>query len=175
MNQPFQFLADSTVGVPVIVIVSRRCRSVKAREFVAPAAPKSHPGRQFDFEKRSSASSPMVVKNRLPVVVMKTGAPFETRLGLISKQVIEISRNPLRSPVQVFELFGCGNEVLMIVAGGDDDLIEIPIHREAGKIVEAVEPPDVGEVIKPWLTGRFLIERQRLLVGSFLMKFEAKI
>ena len=88
----------------------------------------------------------MVVESRLMVVIMETDAAFEAGLGPISKQLIEIGRDPFRSPIQVFETFGGRNEVLMIVAHRENDFVQIPIDCWPDKIIHPIEPSHIVEI-----------------------------
>src|SRR5882762_4198311 len=123
MGEPFQFLADPSVSVPAIVVVSRQGRAVETGSIIAAPCSEYRSLWQTKFHKRPAPTTPIIVQNCLLIVIMQRKPPFQAGFRVFTQKVIHIGGEPFRSPVQVFERLGFGNEVLVIVADRNDYFI----------------------------------------------------
>ena len=106
---------------------------------------------------------------------MQRDLPFHTGFGLVPEQITRAGGKPFGSAIQIFETFRAGYEVLMIVAGRKNHLVQVPIHRRPDEVVQTIEPPHISKVVKPDLIALLLVKYQRLLVRKFLVEFNSKI
>src|SRR5205807_6789475 len=82
---------------------------------------------------------------------------------------------PFGSPIQVIKLGSHRDEILMIVARGENDFIEVPIDVQLGQIVPAGELAHVVEIEERLVRTRERVEEQALLIRELLVQFDSKI
>src|ERR1051326_1948889 len=134
VGKPLSLLRNFSIGVPIVVIITRECRAIESGHIVTASRPQDQPVWKAHLRKRPNSHPPIVVQDRFLVITMVAHLSFQSGLCPISQQIIRRCREPFRRPVQVFESFSRRNEVLMIVADRENDFVQIPIDRRSEKL-----------------------------------------